>query len=534
MAVKPLKIVRQKTCLAMLASLTLGFNVIPGYARAESPNNASARCKALESADLSRLLDAPTQIIDTKLIDMAGRSPAYCQVNGYVAPSVGFLIRMPAENWNDKLIEMGCGGHCGSTDHIRQCDNALRRGYACIVTDDGHRATGNQAMWSYNNWQGQIDYFVRAAHVTALAGKAIAEHFYKEAPKRAYFVGCSAGGREAMMEAQRFPWDFNGIISGAPSLSQTQIRMNLLWGARAMHDAAGALILRKSDLELLHKSAVAKCDLNDGVKDGLIGDPRKCGFDAAELLCTAGRTTQCLSAQQIESANKIYHGPVTSTGGSIQPPGAMKGSELNWLDYFGGNVSEFVQETFRYFAFNPSPGAAWKVEDFDFERDYKRFGLADGMYAAVNPDLRRFNDAGGKLLSYAGWNDAAGMPLPLIDYYEGVEKIMGPGPTKDFFRLFLIPGMNHCTGGEGAFDVDYLTYLEAWVEKREAPEELTGFHVSIDGAKDARELIEQRLEFPLDPATIEFSRPFFPYPQLTKYRGRGDPNNAASFGPANP
>ena len=534
MAVEALKIVRQKTFLAILGSLTLGFNAISGYARAESPFDVTARCRALQGDDLSQLIDAPTQIIETKLIDSDGHKSGYCQVSGYVAPSVGFLIRLPSETWNGKLIELGCGGHCGSTDHVRLCDSLLRRGYACIVTDDGHKSTGSQALWTYNNWQGQIDYFVRASHVTAVAGKAIVEHYYHEAPKRAYFMGCSAGGREAMMEAQRYPWDFNGIISGAPSLSQTQIRMNLLWGIRAMHDSSGAPILKKADLEVLHKAAVAKCDLNDGVKDGLIGDPRKCGFDPAELLCTAARKTECLSAQQVESAKKMYRGPVISTSRSIQPPGAMKGSELNWLDYFGASSSAFVQETFRYFAFDPSPGMAWKLEDFDFDRDYKRFGLADGLYAAVNPDLRRFDDAGGKLLSYVGWNDAAGMPLPVIDYYEGVQKIMGPGPTKDFYRLFLIPGMNHCTGGEGAFHVDYLTYLEAWVERGEAPEKLTSFHVSIDNAKDTRELIERRLEFPLDPSTIEFSRPVYPYPTLTKYRGHGDPKNAASFEPVNP
>jgi hypothetical protein len=534
MAVQDFILLGSRVFLAFLNILTIGLILLSGNVRAEQLNNAPARCKALESEDLSQLIDAPTQIIETKLIDADAHGSGYCQVSGYVAPSVGFVIRLPSDTWNGKLIELGCGGHCGSTDHVRLCDSLLRRGYACIVTDDGHKSTGSQALWSYNNWQGQIDYFVRATHVTAVAGKAIVEHYYREAPKRAYFMGCSAGGREAMMEAQRFPWDFNGIISGAPSLSQTQIRMNLLWGIRAMHDSSGALILKKADLELLHRSAVAKCDLNDGVKDGLIGDPRKCGFDPAELACTTARNTECLSAQQVESAKKIYRGPVTSAGGSIQPPGAMKGSELNWLDYFGGSMSDFVRETFRYFAFDPSPGMAWKLEDFDFERDYKRFGVADGLYAAVSPDLRRFNDAGGKLLSYIGWNDAGGMPLPVIDYYEGVEKLMGPGPTKNFYRLYLVPGMNHCTGGEGAFHVDYLTYLEAWVERAKAPEKLTSFHVSIDNAKDTRELIERRLEFPLDPSTIEFSRPIYPYPTLTRYRGHGDPKDEASFEPVNP
>lgn len=490
-----------------------------------------AQCMALGSVDFSQIPDAPTQITETKLVSPSGNTPGHCQVSGYVAPNVGIVLVLPSTQWNGKFIELGCGGFCGSTDYISSCDDPLRRGYACSISDMGHKSSASQALWAYNNLQAELDHAYRSAHVTALAGKAIAERYYGQAPTRAYFIGGSTGGRQAMMEAQRFPWDFDGIVAGMPSLSVTGIHMNLLWDNRAFTDKNGDSLFTRSELDVLHRAVVAKCDLNDGVKDGLIGDPRTCGFDPSALLCTETRKAECLTTQQIEAVRKIYSGPVTSSGVQIYIPAALKGSEATWLDWFsnlfGNNpraTYNFVREEFRYSAFQPNPGPAWQPEDFDFDRDYRRVGIAEGLSAAINPDLRKFKAAGGKLIAWAGWSDAAGMPLHTVDYYEtAVKTLGGPAATEEFFRLFMLPGVGHGTG-EGAYVVDWLSYLEAWAEKGQAPDKLISSHVNTDTAAT----------FPLDPATVAFSRPVYPYPTRVRYLGHGDPRDAASFGPAEP
>ena len=321
--------------------------------------------------------------------------------------------------------------------------------------------------------------------------------------------------------------------------------MNFLWANRALTGKNGETLLGQADLEVLHEAVVAKCDLNDGVKDGVIGDPRQCHFDPAELRCTDSKRSRCLTAQQIEAVDKIYQGPRTSQGEQIVMPAAQRGSETTWLGFLGGSPTSptpfynYIGDQFRYYFFQPNPGPTWEPQAFDFDHDYKRLGMGEVSEPANSPDLRRFKARGGKLLSFTGWNDAAEGVLRTVDYYETAERIMGGRPaTQDFFRLFVIPGMDHCTGGDGAFAVDYLSALEAWVERGHAPDKLIGAHVKPEDlefykAKDFWELMLGR-ESPLDPTTVGFSRPVFPYPIGTKYLGRGDPNDAASFGPATP
>jgi hypothetical protein len=290
--------------------------------------------------------------------------------------------------------------------------------------------------------------------------------------------------------------------------------------------------LRQADVELLHNAVVAKCDLNDGIKDGLIGDPRACQFDPSELRCRSGRRTRCLTAQQIEGIQKVYRGATTSKHQRITLPAALRGSESTWSALFVGSSRnptdkyKYLGEDFRYSVFRPNPGPTWKPEDFDFDRDFKRMGMAENQGPA-NPDLRRFKESGGKLLLYTGWGDPVEGVLRTVDYYESAERIIGSrAATQDFFRLFVIPGMNHCTGGNGAFAVDYLSYVEAWVEQGEAPVQLIGSHLRPDESVDPYHMI-----FPLDPTKVEFSRPVYPYPTLARYRGSGDQRSAASFEP---
>ena len=528
--------------LTSLAMSAFGLSPLSGTAQAAPHEEASAQCRSLEVVDFAQILDAPTQITETKLLDASGNTPGYCRVSGYVSPNVGLVLALPSTHWNGKFIELGCGAFCGSTEYISSCEDPLRRGYACIISDMGHKSTGNQALWAYNNLQAEIDHAYRSAHVTALAGKAIVERYYGQAPAKAYFIGTSTGGRQAMLEAQRFPWDFDGIVAGVPSLSVTGIHLNLLWDNRAFTDQSGEPLFTQSDLDVLHRAVVKKCDLNDGVQDGLIGDPRTCGFDPSTLLCTGTRQTECLTGKQVEAVQKIYGGAVTSKGEPIYMPAALKGSEATWLDFFGRGTYNFVREEFRYSAFQPNAGPAWKPEDFDFDRNYKRMGIAEGLSAAVNPDLRQFKALGGKLIMWAGWSDAGGMPLHTVDYYETAERTSGGrAATQEFLRLFMLPGVGH-GWGEGAFAVDWLTYLDAWVEQGRAPDKVISSHVKIEdltkevsrGDQAAAVEMERRTQFPLDVAMVEFSRPVYPYPTLARYLGDGDPKDAASFGPVEP
>ena len=531
-----------------LNALTFMVAVSAGHAhqtKADSAALTATQCANLATVDFSATADAPTRIIATRSVEPSAVRPAYCEVNGYVAASVGFKLALPSERWNGKLMQLGCGGYCGTTEAGSttpfECDDMLRRGYACIVSDNGHRSNPRDAQWAYNNLQAEVDHAYRGVHVTALAGKAIVARHYGYAPGKTYFMGSSTGGRLGLMAAQRFPWDFDGIVAGVPSLSVARIHINLLWGNRVFTNAAGDPLLARADLDLLHDAVVTKCDLNDGVRDGLIGDPRACAFDPAELTCKSSRTG-CLSARQIDVVNKLYGGPVTTRGESVFLPGALKGSERTWTDWFNTQspanprlMRDFVREEFRYSAFDPDPGPGWQLDTFDFDRDPKRLGVMEALYAAVNPDLRQFRAAGGKLISFAGWSDAGGMPLHTIDYYESVERVTGSREaTQNFFRLFVLPGMGHAYG-DGAFAVDWLAYLEAWVEQGRAPDQLLSFHVKMDDldltSGGGRAEIYRRMTFPLDPKLIEFSRPAYPYPIQAKYLGHGDPRSAESFGP---
>jgi feruloyl esterase len=282
--------------------------------------------------------------------------------------------------------------------------------------------------------------------------------------------------------------------------------------------------------------------MDDGVKDGIIANPVGCSSDPAKLLCNAGQSEQCLTAVQVEAAKRIYDGPPHAEEKAVR--GALAGSELNW-DF--GTDTGYADSLFKEMIYGASAG--WTSSNYDFDRDYKRLGLA-ALYTDTNPDLRHFKAAGGKLLVYQGGTDTTEMPTAIVDYYETVEKVMGGAkPTQDFFRLFVIPGMNHCGDGVGAYSIDYLTYLENWVERDQAPNEMIGARVSdsyllslplpeglaADASRERRiAAATHKLQFPLDPKIpLSFTRPMYPYPKFARYAS-GDPNQAASFHPAQP
>jgi len=473
-----------------------------------------AQCAALERTDFSSIQDAPTQVTDSAPVAAVGSAPTYCRVRGYIAPQVTIELQLPVEAWNGKFIEVGCSGTCGRID-TSACVVPLRKGYACIASDMGHAGSGH--MWASNNPQAMLDWGYRATHVAALAGKAIAAAYYNRMPQRSYFMGCSTGGRQGMIEAQRFPEDFDGIVAGAPPFDLAG--MNAAWFALAVEGEDGRPILSPGDLQLVHKAVLDRCDTDDGIKDGVVSDPLACTFDPVTLACEAGKQAGCLTPVQVDAVRKMYSGPVTSKGRGPYAGGEMLGSELNWLGWYvlpedqPAHLTRDIAAYFRYMAFVTDPGPGWKVADLNFDQDYKRFGITRPLYSIENPDLRQFQRAGGKLLLYQGWNDPLEVPGAAVDYYQTAERVMGSrAETESFFRLFLIPGMGHCGGGEGAGDVDYLYYLDTWVTEGKAPDRLLGAHRN-------------------DPKNIQFTRPIYAYPVRARYRGSGDPQDAASFYP---
>jgi len=532
-------------CFAFIGLLVLLFI---GRANAESPEDLEAKCKMLESSDFAGLVDAPTRVLSATSVKAGGNLPAYCEVTGYVVPNVGIKLGLPT-HWNGKLMEMGCGGHCGMLDLVdakyvsASCDVALRKGYACIVSNMGHDGMMGDALWGRNNLQAKVDWGFRATHVTAVAGKAIAERYYAQRPNRAYFMGCSTGGRQALQEAQRFPRDFNGIVAGAPPVNLSTVYMTFAWGIRATHDRSGKPLLGNDELKLLTAAAAAKCDLDDGVKDGVIADPSHCAFDPAELACKSDQARGCLTSEQIEAVKRVYAGPSTSGGTRLSLGGPLPGSEYpGWSVAYVGDHGKpagyevLATDGLRYLFFFPELDLAWKLSDFDFDRDSERLGVMEALYDSSNPDLRQFKSAGGKMMIYQGMADISVLPRATMDYYETVERtIGGRRETQSFLRLFLLPGVGHCLGGDGASAVDYLSSLEAWVEEGRAPEKLLSSHVKTDDLNlsdlDGFHKLVRRVEFPLNPAMIDFSRPVYPYPTMARYTGHGDPRNASNFGP---
>ncbi|WP_373987303.1 tannase/feruloyl esterase family alpha/beta hydrolase [Duganella sp. BuS-21] len=518
-----------------LFRLMIALLLTSGAMAHASAQTGAERCAALPSAQLAMPAEAPTRIIKAELVAAAGTQPALCLVSGVVAPAVNFTLALPLEGWNEKFFQHGCGGSCGTARQY-YCEQPLSRGYACISTDMGHSGPSREWIWGRDQ-QALVDFAFRSTHVTALVGKALVAGFYQDQPKKSYFYGCSTGGRQAMVEAERFPDDFDGIIAGGPIINQTGAAMQLLWTTLANRDRDNREIVKEADVRRLHAAVLRQCDAKDGLRDGQLADPRSCDFDPAVLQCPAAQADQCLSPDQVAVVRKIYAGPHDSQGKPLYTGGLALGSELNWLGAFvsadGKPSTDLGGEFMRHIGLAASVGPDWQAKQFDFDRDPQRFGLVEPYFSGSNPDLRKFKARGGKLIGFQGWNDPQIVPLNFLDFYQTVTRTMGgPQQTRDFFRLFMLPGTNHCTNdGVGADAIDYLDALEQWVEQGKAPEVLIGSHIERSAPQRAA------IAFPLPVGTkIGFTRPHYAYPGVARYKGKGDPNDAASFeaAPAKP
>jgi feruloyl esterase len=425
-----------------------------------------------------------------------------CRVTGVIKPQVNFEVWMPASNWNGKFQGVGGGGFAGAISYGAMV-MALGRGYATASTDTGHNTPGGS--WALNRPDLITDYAYRAIHEMTVKSKQIVEAFYGNGPRLSYFVGCSTGGRQGLMEAQRFPTDYDGIVAGAPANYFTHLMAGTLVGPVAsMRDEATRLSPAK--LSTLNKGAIAACDAGDGVTDSLINNPLACRFDPGTLACSGTETDACLTAPQIDAARKIYAAAINPRTKEQIFPGMPPGGESSW-PVAGKEPFPIPADFYRYFVYgNPE----WDWRRFDFDKDVeagdKKFGK---LLNAIDPDLDKFKKRGGKLIMYHGWNDQLIQPYNSIDYFTSVQKKMGTRETDDFARLFMAPGMQHCAGGVGPNTFDAVTALEQWVEQKTKPAQMIASHMTN--------------------GVVDRTRPLCPYPQVASYTGVGSIDQAASF-----
>ncbi|MBL8204179.1 MAG: tannase/feruloyl esterase family alpha/beta hydrolase [Blastocatellia bacterium] len=478
-----------------------------------------AKCAALLSASFG----AEVKIESAMLVAATTQVPEHCDVRGVILPEAKFAVKLPTA-WNQRFYMVGGGGFAGQLS-LDPMNTGLQQGYATATTDTGHNAAkeplGTFAERRANNPNAdrkKLDYAYLAVHNTAVLAKQIINAYYRSTPKYSYWVGCSTGGRQGLMEAQRYPEDFDGYVIGAPVLKISHEGMRGIWNAQALSMGASAIAYDK--LPMLAEAVYKKCDDVDGLKDGLITDPRRCRFDPLKDLpkCAnevAGK--DCFTTAQREGLQKVYNG-VRNAKGKLLYPGQPLGAEVavngrsGWMGSIGGDggMGLGFGETFmRFLAFEPQRGKDWNWKQFNFDTDPPQMAAFAKVIDATNPDLSPLKKRGGKIIHYHGWADALVNPQMSVDYYESVLKKMGARQTKEFYKLYMIPGMFHCAGGVGCNRADWFTPLVEWVEKGIAPDILNGARV-VNGA------------------TV-MTRPHCAYPLAPKYKGSGDPSQAENF-----
>jgi len=438
----------------------------------------------------------------------AGDTPAICRVAATLRPSSDSDIKvevwLPVSGWNGKYQAVGNGGWSGSIN-TRALAAAVRRGYAASSTDTGH--SGSSAAFALGHPEKLIDYAYRSEHEMTVAAKKIIATFYGNGPRLSYWNGCSAGGKQALKEAQRYPGDFDGIVAGAPAANWTGRAAQSIWAAQAVHKDEQSYI-PPAKYALIHDAVLAACDALDGAKDGVLEDPTRCKFDPQVLECKDGTLAGCLTTPQVEAARKIYSPSINPRTKQPVYRGLERGSELGWQRWSGPKPLSIGTDYFKYVVLEDP---AWDFMTLDFDRDIARAEKLDAnRINALDPDLRPYFAHGGKLIQYHGWSDPQIAPGNSEDYYRSVLKFFGDADrVRESYRLFMVPGMGHCGGGDGTSTFDMLTALEQWVEGKKTPEQILAARTR-DGKVDR-------------------TRPLCPYPQTAHYKGSGSTDDAANF-----
>jgi feruloyl esterase len=522
--------------------------------------NVTLAMPSLDCEHLRELDSEGVSVLDVALEPASEVLPAHCLVHGRIPMALNFELRLPQE-WNGKFLMVGNGGYLGM---FFDQSYGLARGYATASTDTGH--SGPDPTFALNNRSAEIDFAYRAVHVTVQIARRFINHFYGREPKYAYFRGCSTGGRQGLMEAQRYPDDFDGWSIGAPIYDYTDKQIyNAAWVTQAMFGNHRKGYVPHTKLKTLGKAVLARCDGIDGLEDGLIGDPRRCDFVPDRDLETCQDSmdrSDCFSTFQIDALTKIYNGP---PGGRY--PGHIKGGEWleapeghmtgGWdtyitgiiqpqeqvknaigqmdLDPYGGNEFMPVQmrnadSFFKFLAFEHDQPDFDLLVDLDFAQVPDTSFMANLMNAD-DPDIDHLRRAGKKLLLWHGWADVGLNPLRTIQYFEAVQKISGVDKTATFARLFMVPGMYHCEGGPGPDVFDDLSALETWVEDGKAPERMTAFKTvgTNDFYPDRRPGNRHH-----DDVQVLRSRPLCAYPKVARYQGKGSSERAENFACTDP
>jgi len=492
----------------MLLSIVAVF-LISSHALAAVP------CESLSSLKLSNTTINVAQSVDAgQFTQPGGRGggarggganpyanlPAFCRIAATLKPTsdseINIEVWMPATGWNNKLLAVGNGAWAGTISYAAMAP-PLASGYATTSTDTGH--TGGAATFVVGHPEKVIDFSYRAVHEMTVAAKGITAAFYGGGPRLSYFQGCSTGGRQALTSAQRYPLDFDGIIAGASAVNASRLHGTQVWVAQQSHRDEASLIPQPK-YAALHDAVLQACDALDGVKDRVIENPAQCKFDPAVLLCKDADSATCLTPAQVETARRVFAGPGLFSGYSY-------GSEGGWNGTLANPVG-IAYDMYRYLVFdNPN----WDYKTLNIEKDVPLFDKTIGaVMNSSETNLKPFFDRGGKLLMYHGWADP-GIPAGnSVQYYGDVVKgIGGPAKASTSIRLFMLPGVGHCAGGDGPSTFDSLGALDTWRDKNKAPDSILASH-SSNGAVDK-------------------TRPLCPYPLVAQYKGSGDTNEAANF-----
>ncbi|PCK92966.1 tannase/feruloyl esterase family alpha/beta hydrolase [Pseudomonas viridiflava] len=496
-------------------------------------------CAALTQTDLSDIGGSGSRVVSASESSRDG--VAVCAVEGLLAPQIGFKLELPTTTWAQRYLQVGCGGFCGHSDSrpgVADSCKPLKTGaFAVASTDMGHKTKDTTFG---DDPQKRADFAHRDVHLTALASKKLIQTFYGRKAEYAYFTGCSDGGREALIEAQRYPEDFNGIIAGAAALNfQVQKVLFHGWVARANTGPDGKPIILASRLPILHKAVLAQCDVLDGQIDGLISDPRLCRFDPSVVQCkVSADNAKCLTAPEVEAARRIYDGPKDPASGErLIVGGPQPGSELAWAGLFVPVSADqpivsqqIAEQSIRSLVFETNPPEDFKLADLRFDKStFERLRPLHALYDATNPDLAPFASRGGKLILWHGWADPQVSPLNTLAYHEAVEAHMGKARTESFTRLYMLPGVYHCGRGEGPSEVDLLTPIMAWVEKGQAPGAIVARQYQ---PKPVDKVVAASLPAFMTREDISNrgrTRKVFPYPYMAEYDHKGYSKRANSY-----
>ncbi|MFG6402342.1 tannase/feruloyl esterase family alpha/beta hydrolase [Microbacterium sp. P04] len=473
---------------ALVAVPTPSFGAAAPFPPEEQPAAVAAitdaQCSARTGSEITASDDdaegaasAVTATIVTATIITTASGDLACSLSGVIEGRVGYTVQLPLTDWNGRYFQTGCGGFCGYTP-IASCADALTAGFAVGAEDSGHVDPRGGAEWALDNPEAEADWGYRSPHLLAVVADALIVEVYGQAAETTYFQGCSTGGRQALSEAQRYPDDFDGIVAGAPALYQNYLAVLSQGGfEKANRRADGTAILTTTAIATLSAAVQQAC----GGVGGVISDPIGCDFSPATLQCADGAVgVDCLTAEQVQTVQRLYSAPVAEDGTVLYPGGVPLGSEALWRGSTVGSDASlsgsgsYAQNVLRYLAFPDDPGSTYALSDFDPSTQYRQLDAQAEIYNAQDPDLSAFAEGGGKLILYHGLADPLITPYGTIDYFESVvERDGGAAVTDEYARLFLLPGVGHCTGGPGESTVDWLASIVDWVEDDVAPASVT-------------------------------------------------------------